>query len=560
MPYETEILANESGIQYQGIDNAESETDAYPIQALIAGFFDRGRFDKPMIINQDNIRGMLGHDVKNPYYLAVQDILDSGVPSIQVLRLNNNFGVNEMDGLSAYQVAVKNGFNGNELQWLESLKGIQGLDGISAYQVAVRGGFIGSEAQWLHSLNGAIGLKGVDGLSAYQIAVKNGYVGTESQWLTSINGVSGLSAYQLATKNGYVGSEVQWLSSIGGAAGLKGADGISAYQVAVKNGYVGTEPQWLLSLKGAAGLKGTDGTSGLSAYALAVNGGFVGSEAQWLLSLKGAAGLKGTDGTSGLSAYALAVNGGFVGSEAQWLLSLKGKDGGAGSTQDILSIPLANLNIESANGAITANDTLLTALAKIQKQINNVGSHSHGGITDIGGEGYYPFDVSDGTLYTVSQKIIMPIGYYRIAAAGLDHDDKNSLDNNNISNVFVKRTLTDLILVSTPLNGVFQYSSAAIRPNNSIGIGGWSDNYEMEQFALKNLFSQAPSIAKGANAASSHPNVGGSSSRVAVSAIYHFTEPTELSLIIEVPSDSTYYKLDTAGTGFVWIRQIPEPI
>lgn len=489
MPYETEILANESGIQYQGIDNAESETDAYPIQALIAGFFDRGRFDKPMIINQDNIRGMLGHDVKNPYYLAVQDILDSGVPSIQVLRLNNNFGVNEMDGLSAYQVAVKNGFNGNELQWLESLKGIQGLDGISAYQVAVRGGFIGSEAQWLHSLNGAIGLKGVDGLSAYQIAVKNGYVGTESQWLTSINGVSGLSAYQLATKNGYVG----------------------------------TEPQWLLSLKGAAGLKGTDGTSGLSAYALAVNGG-------------------------------------FVGSEAQWLLSLKGKDGGAGSTQDILSIPLANLNIESANGAITANDTLLTALAKIQKQINNVGSHSHGGITDIGGEGYYPFDVSDGTLYTVSQKIIMPIGYYRIAAAGLDHDDKNSLDNNNISNVFVKRTLTDLILVSTPLNGVFQYSSAAIRPNNSIGIGGWSDNYEMEQFALKNLFSQAPSIAKGANAASSHPNVGGSSSRVAVSAIYHFTEPTELSLIIEVPSDSTYYQLDTAGTGFVWIRQIPEPI
>lgn len=523
MPYETEILANESGIQYQGIDNAESETDAYPIQALIAGFFDRGRFDKPMIINQDNIRGMLGHDVKNPYYLAVQDILDSGVPSIQVLRLNNNFGVNEMDGLSAYQVAVKNGFNGNELQWLESLKGIQGLDGISAYQVAVRGGFIGSEAQWLNSLNGATGLKGVDGLSAYQVAVKNGYVGTEPQWLTSINGVSGLSAYQLATKNGYVGSEVQWLSSIGGAAGLKGADGISAYQVAVKNGYVGTEPQWLLSLKGAAGLKGTDGTSGLSAYALAVNGG-------------------------------------FVGSEAQWLLSLKGKDGGAGSTQDILSIPLANLNIESANGAITANDTLLTALAKIQKQINNVGSHSHGGITDIGGEGYYPFDVSDGTLYTVSQKIIMPIGYYRIAAAGLDHDDKNSLDNNNISNVFVKRTLTDLILVSTPLNGVFQYSSAAIRPNNSIGIGGWSDNYEMEQFALKNLFSQAPSIAKGANAASSHPNVGGSSSRVAVSAIYHFTEPTELSLIIEVPSDSTYYQLDTAGTGFVWIRQIPEPI
>ena len=522
MPYETEILANESGIQYQGIDNAESETDAYPIQALIAGFFDRGRFDKPMIINQDNIRGMLGHDVKNPYYLAVQDILDSGVPSIQVLRLNNNFGVNEMDGLSAYQVAVKNGFNGNELQWLESLKGIQGLDGISAYQVAVRGGFIGSEAQWLHSLNGAIGLKGVDGLSAYQIAVKNGYVGTESQWLTSINGVSGLSAYQLATKNGYVGSEVQWLSSIGGAAGLKGADGISAYQVAVKNGYVGTEPQWLLSLKGAAGLKGTDGTSGLSAYALAVNGG-------------------------------------FVGSEAQWLLSLKGKDGTNGNQQNILdTTTLSGLDLATVSGAISANDSVLVALAKLQKQLNSVGVHTHNGITDIGGEGYYPFDVTDGTLYTTSQTITVPVGYYRLVSSGLNHDDRTHVDRDDVSNVIVKRKLTSQTLLSNQYS-VYEFVAAAIPATTKIGVGGWVDDTVSSKKALTYLFTQAPVIAKGANSLSQNSNSGGSSGSLAVSQLYHFTEPTELTLTIGVPYDDAFYDLATVGTGFVWIRQVQVP-
>lgn len=35
-----------------------------------------------------NIRAQLGYDPKNSYYVAVQDVLSSGVPSVQVLRLN----------------------------------------------------------------------------------------------------------------------------------------------------------------------------------------------------------------------------------------------------------------------------------------------------------------------------------------------------------------------------------------------------------------------------------------------------------------------------------------
>jgi hypothetical protein len=64
-------------------------------------------------------------------------------------------------GLSAYQIAVANGFSGDEATWLASLVGEDGADstepgppGASAYQVAVAAGFVGDEAAWLDSLKG----------------------------------------------------------------------------------------------------------------------------------------------------------------------------------------------------------------------------------------------------------------------------------------------------------------------------------------------------------------------------------------------------------------------
>lgn len=61
------------------------------------------------------------------------------------------------DGLSAYEVAVKNGFSGTEADWLKCLKGEDGASGLSAYEIAVRGGFSGTIEQWLESLNGKDG-------------------------------------------------------------------------------------------------------------------------------------------------------------------------------------------------------------------------------------------------------------------------------------------------------------------------------------------------------------------------------------------------------------------
>lgn len=53
--------------------------------------------------------------------------------------------------VNAYDIAVSNGFNGNEEEWLASLKG---KDGKSAYQIAVDNGFKGTEEEWLATLGG----------------------------------------------------------------------------------------------------------------------------------------------------------------------------------------------------------------------------------------------------------------------------------------------------------------------------------------------------------------------------------------------------------------------
>ena len=60
---------------------------------------------------------------------------------------------------------------------LEGSDGIDGINGKSAYQVAVDNGFVGTEAQWLDSLIGN---------SAYEEWVANGGVGTFQDFLDEI--------------------------------------------------------------------------------------------------------------------------------------------------------------------------------------------------------------------------------------------------------------------------------------------------------------------------------------------------------------------------------------
>jgi hypothetical protein len=267
-----------------------------------------------------------------------------------VSKIRNNAG------LSAYEIAVQNGFVGTVDEWLAS------LEGKSAYQIAVELGFVGDEAAFIASLKGPKGEDGDAGKSIYDIALDTGYVGTEADFLKTL---VGKSAYQTALDNGFVGTEDDWLLSIKGEQGdtgndgetgpdgksafevwqaipanvdktmddyleaIKGATGESAYEAALANGFVGTEAQWLASLEGktafevakeedptlvdeAAWLKTLEGKN---AFEVAKAAGFAGTEAEWLASLKGQ------------SAYQLWLAAGNTGSEAQFLESLEGSDG-----------------------------------------------------------------------------------------------------------------------------------------------------------------------------------------------------------------------------------------
>lgn len=140
-------------------------------------------------------------------------------------------------GLSAYEVAVKNGYQGTEQEWLVSLKGQ------SAYQLAVLLGYQGTESEWLASLVGP---------SAYEDAVANGFVGSNAEWLESLKGQS---AYQLAVQQGFVGDEDAWLVSIRGP---------SAFETWLTlPGNAGkTEADFIASIKGAKGDKGDTGEQG----------------------------------------------------------------------------------------------------------------------------------------------------------------------------------------------------------------------------------------------------------------------------------------------------------
>ena len=81
-------------------------------------------------------------------------------------------------GRSAYEEAVRQGYQGTESEWLETLKGDD------AYQIAVDEGYIGTKEQWLISLKGK---------SAYQSAALGGFTGTELEFNTSLASIGNLN-------------------------------------------------------------------------------------------------------------------------------------------------------------------------------------------------------------------------------------------------------------------------------------------------------------------------------------------------------------------------------
>ncbi len=101
------------------------------------------------------------------------------------------------DGLSAYDIAVQNGFVGTVDEWLASLKGESGADGkdgatgqagLSAYQLAIKAGFKGTYEEWLASLKGETGEQGVQGEAGKDApTVKNTYINEDMHLIVEMS-------------------------------------------------------------------------------------------------------------------------------------------------------------------------------------------------------------------------------------------------------------------------------------------------------------------------------------------------------------------------------------
>jgi len=106
---------------------------------------------------------------------------------------------NGKDGDSAYDIAVKNGFKGNQTDWLISLvvapiKGDQGDPGLTAYQVAQASGYQGSVIDWLISLQGAPGANGADAIvtaDQLNLAIANYCFDGRCKGVDGLNGTNG---------------------------------------------------------------------------------------------------------------------------------------------------------------------------------------------------------------------------------------------------------------------------------------------------------------------------------------------------------------------------------
>lgn len=117
----------------------------------------------------------------------------------------------ELSGLSAYDIAVAEGFEGTRKEWLDSLKGerlggykyIESVDDLPqegenniGYVVGTRlyiyVGTGGDTLSGKYKDTGEFkGPGGANGMSAYEVAVEKGFTGTVDEWLKSLHGENG---------------------------------------------------------------------------------------------------------------------------------------------------------------------------------------------------------------------------------------------------------------------------------------------------------------------------------------------------------------------------------
>ena len=173
---------------------------------------------------------------------GLQNGKDGFSPKVKAEQMKSGVVITIVDADGETSATLHHGANGEK-----------GTDGKSAYQIAVEQGYQGSESDWLSSLKGDKGDKGntgakgnpgqdgANGKSAYAIAVEHGYEDSEEKWLLSLKGEKGDTG-----KRGEKGD-----TGLQGERGEKGETGQQGEQ----------GPKGEKGEKGDAGVAGKDGFS-----------------------------------------------------------------------------------------------------------------------------------------------------------------------------------------------------------------------------------------------------------------------------------------------------------
>ena len=136
--------------------------------------------------------------------------------TFQAWMLQNVQG--EKGDTGATGVTGQNGANGRD--------GINGTNGLSAYQIAVSNGFIGTEQQWIVSLKGATGATGASGANGWTPSIRTEVRGTDELVLRIMDWTGGSGTKPAV---GYL-SSTGLVTNISNATNIRGVQGLQGVQ------------------------------------------------------------------------------------------------------------------------------------------------------------------------------------------------------------------------------------------------------------------------------------------------------------------------------------------
>lgn len=212
-----------------------------------------------------NARGI---DGKSAYQSYRETTLDNPILTesqwIESLKIGDSgTGITGKSAYESYLDTTSDNPKLSENEWIESLHGQNGLpgndgkdgiDGKSAYQIAIENGFIGNQQQWIQSLKGETGTPGSNGITPnIDIVTKHWIIGETDTGIIA-EGLNGKSAYEIYVDNtdNNILSQSEWLLSLKGSKGEKG----DAFE------YSDFTPEQLAALIGPQGPQGEQGPRG----------------------------------------------------------------------------------------------------------------------------------------------------------------------------------------------------------------------------------------------------------------------------------------------------------